>query len=195
MALATPILQSIPAFDSATAQVVQFQVTSGDQVVKNRLTIRLNSTNEVVYQDTIETFEFTHTIPANTLVNGEYYNCYINTYNVNDLISADSNVVQFYCLSTPTLSFTNIVAGETISSGSYNFVVNYSQTQGELLNELFLYLYDTNNNLIQTSDLITSQFTPPLILNYTFAGLEDGQTYYVQAKASTLYNMIVETSK
>ena len=195
MALATPILQSISAFDSTTAKVVQFQVTSGDQVVKNRLTIRLNSTNEIVYQNTVETFEFAHTIPASTLANGEYYNCYINTYNANDAISGNSNVVQFYCLSAPILSFTNIVAGETINSGSYNFILNYSQSQGELLNELFLYLYDSNNNLIQTSNLITSQFVPPLILNYTFTGLEDSQTYYVQARATTLHNMVVETSK
>lgn len=105
MALATPILQSISAFDSTISQVVRFQVTSGDQVVKNRLTIRLNSTNEIVYQNTVETFELENEIPANILTNGGYYNCYINTYNINDDISANSNTVAFYCFKLSNTNF------------------------------------------------------------------------------------------
>jgi hypothetical protein len=193
MALATPILQSISAFDSTISQVVRFQVTSGDQVVKNRLTIRNNETNVIVYQETVEAFEFSHTIPANTLTNGTYYNCYVNTFNANNVMSADSNIIQFYCLSAPTLEFTNIHDGQILDDASYNFVFRYDQAQGELLNELYLYLYDDHNNLLQTSDLITSQFTPPLTLNYTFTGLEDSKIYHIKAKATTLNGSIVET--
>lgn len=193
MALATPILQSISAFDSTISQVVRFQVTSGDQVVKNRLTIRKNSNNQIVYQNTVETFEFIHTIPANTLVNGEYYNCYINTYNVNDSISENSNMVQFYCLTEPTLVFTNITNGQTLDVASYNFKLRYDQSQSELLNELYLYLYDEHNNLLQTSSLITSSFTPPLMLDYTFNALEDNKIYHIQAKATTLNGLKVST--
>ncbi len=193
MALMTPILTSVESFDATVGTKVSFTVTSGDQVVKNRLTIRKNSNNQIVYQNTVETFEFTHTIPANTLVNGEYYNCYINTYNVNDLISENSNVVQFYCLTQPTLVFTNITNGQTLDTASYNFILQYDQSQSELLNELYLYLYDEHNNLLQTSSLITSSFTPPLMLNYTFNALEDNKIYHIQAKATTLNGLKVST--
>ena len=92
MALMTPMLTTIESFDATKGQKVSFVVTSGDQVVKNRITVRNNSTNEIVYQNTIETFELENEIPANVLSNGGYYNCYINTYNINDDISANSKI-------------------------------------------------------------------------------------------------------
>ena len=57
MALMTPILTSVESFDATVGTRVFFTVTSGDQVVKNRITVRDNTTNEIVYQDTVETFE------------------------------------------------------------------------------------------------------------------------------------------
>ncbi len=195
MALVTPIVQSINAFDSNDGQIVTFNVTSGDQVVKNRITVRNNVTNEVVYQNTVETYAFTATIPPYVLTNGEYYNCYINTYNVDNERSANSNVVQFYCLTTPTLEITNIPVSEIIDGAGFTFNVRYMQQQKELLNELYLYLYDDNEDLIQTSNVITSSFTPPLTLQYTFDGFEDSKYYYIQAVATTLNGTKVATDK
>jgi hypothetical protein len=193
MALMTPILTSVESFDATVGTRVFFTVTSGDQVVKNRITVRDNTTNEIVYQDTVETFELENEIPANVLTNGGYYNCYINTYNINDDISANSNTVAFYCLNSATLTFTNIPPDNIIPSAEYKFNVLYQQAQQELLNELYFRLYDENEKLLQSSELITSSFTPPLQLSYSFSGLEDEGNYKIQAVATTINGTIIQT--
>lgn len=193
MALMTPMLTTIESFDATKGQKVSFIVTSGDQVVKNRITVRNNSTNEIIYQNTIETFELENEIPANVLSNDGYYNCYINTYNINDDISANSNTVAFYCLNSATLTFTNIPPDGVISSTEYKFSVLYQQAQHELLNGLYFRLYDESETLLQSSELITSSFTPPLQLSYSFSGLEDNKIYKIQAVATTINGSSVET--
>ena len=193
MALTTPMLTTIESFDATKGQKVSFVVTSGDQVVKNRITVRNNSTNEIVYQNTVETFELENEIPANVLSNGGYYNCYINTYNINDDISANSNTVAFYCLNSATLTFTNIPPDGVIPSTEYKFSVLYQQAQHELLNGLYFRLYDESETLLQSSELITSSFTPPLQLSYSFSGLEDNKIYKIQAVATTINGSSVET--
>ena len=81
MALITPIAQVVSAFDATVAQTITFVVEGGNQVVKNKITIRNNTSNAVVWEDTVESYQLQHTIPANTLTNGVNYNYYINTYN------------------------------------------------------------------------------------------------------------------
>ena len=195
MALMTPMAQSLNAFDATKEQTVTFVVTGGDQVVKNRITVRSNVTNEIVYQNTVESYQLINTIPSGTLQNGRYYNYYINTYNVNDEISPNSNVIQFYCLTNPTLTFTNIPSDNIINGAGYTFNVLYSQQQQELLNELYMYLYDANDNIIQTSDLITTSYTPPVTLQYTFDGFEDSKYYSIQARGTTINGTAIESEK
>ena len=43
MALMTPMLTTIESFDATKGQTVTFVVTSGDQVVKNRITVMKRS--------------------------------------------------------------------------------------------------------------------------------------------------------
>ena len=91
MALIRPILYSISAFDATNSQVFNFNVSGGDQVVKNRLVISKQSDNTVVYNDVQITFAFRHIVPANTLTNGEYYSAYVITYNSDDEQSPPSS--------------------------------------------------------------------------------------------------------
>ena len=68
----TPIASQVNAFDATTNHLFYFTSSGGNQVAKNRITIRNNTTNVVVYQNTVETFLFQQEVPANTLVNGIY---------------------------------------------------------------------------------------------------------------------------
>ena len=183
MALVSPIALSKIAFDATNNEVFYFTSNGGDQVVKNRLTIRLQSDNSIVYQATVETFLFQHTLPSGTLTNGIYYNYFFNTYDASDNMSANSNVVAFYCYTTPTITFTNYPSTNIINSASYEFAVTYDQTQDELLDYLTFYLYDSNSNEISNSGELRSSLTPPLSFTHTFNGFENGDTYKVQIKA------------
>lgn len=195
MALVTPIALPINAFDANENQTFAFTVSGGSQVVKNKLTIRRNSDDVIVYTSTLESYGFNQVVPANTLVNGVYYNFYFNTYDIDGNESADSNVVPFYCFTTPTLIFTNVTTGDTIEAPQYTFNLTYDQLEDELLNELRFYLYDGHGNLLKVSDTIYSSDNPPIDFDYTFSGFTDKETYYIEAIATTLHGFTVESNR
>lgn len=195
MALIRPILYSISAFDATESQIFNFNVSGGDQVVKNRLVISKQSDNTVVYDNTQTTFAFRHIVPANTLVNGEYYSAYIITYNAIDEQSSPSLGIQFYCFSAPSFSFSNIPINRVISNASYNFIVTYNQDESEYLRSYTFNLYNSERVLLATSGIQYISTTPtlPLNINYTFNGLNDKETYYVEANGQTMHGMFVDT--
>lgn len=193
MSLLKPLAEYIPSFDATNNNIFRFTTNGGTQVVKNRLTIRNNTTNTIVYQNTIESYTFQQELPSNTLINGTYYNFYFNTYDVSGNMSEDSNSVQFWCYTTPTLTL-NINNGDIVNSSSYNFSVIYNQQQGELLQELIFKLYNENNVLLSTSNVFYSSQTPPTTFNYSFNGFENNKIYKIQVNGTTVENTQIESS-
>ena len=195
MALIRPILYSVSAFDATDSQIFNFNVSGGDQVVKNRLVISKQSDNTIVYNNVQTTFAFRHVVPANTLVNGEYYSAYIITYNANDEQSSPSLGIQFYCFSSPSFLFSNIPINRVITNASYNFIVTYNQNESEYLRSYTFNLYNSERVLLATSGIqyITSTPTLPLNVNYIFSGLNDRETYYIEANGQTMHGMFVDT--
>ena len=195
MALTTPILYSISAFDATEEQIFNFNVVGGDQVVKNKLTIINQSDSSIAYEDTQTTFAFRHIVPANTLTNGEYYSATIVTYNSNDDESSPSDGIQFYCFSLPQFTFANIPVGGLINNSSYNFEVEYNQTENEMLNTYIYNLYDAQRNLLSTSGelYVGGSAILPLTVGYIFSGMEDNTNYYIQAKGQTIHGIQVDT--
>lgn len=188
MALSKPLLATINAFDSDLSQVIFFNVVGGNQVVANRLVVRDNLTNVVVYDQTQQSFRFEHIISPNSLVNGNYYNAVLTTFDSNGAESQASNSVQFYCFSTPTLTFTNFPVGNIIRNSSYSFDVEYNQAQGELLNIYQYKLYNQQQELLSTSGelFVNSPTPPPTSLSYTFRGFDDNGNYYIECIGTTL---------
>ena len=183
MAMIKPIALSKNAFDSTNDEVFYFNSSGGNQIVKNKITIRNNSDNSIVYTNTEITYSFNQTVPSGTLINGNYYNYYFNTYDINNNESENSNVVSFYCYSTPIVSFTNLTEGETLNSGTIQFNVQYSQNESNLLNYIVLDLYNVSGTLINTSGNLYSTNIPPLVLNHIFSGLENNTSYKIKATA------------
>ena len=157
MALSTPLLYPIPAFDANFDNDITFTVIGGDQVVGNRLSIKVNSTQVEVYNGTVESYVFKHTIPANTLTNGVYYTAQIKTYgDIEDISdptkgSSWSQSVPFYCYSTPVVTWFNRPVGSIIDTSTFTFVFSYSQAENEELYSYIINLYDQSQTLISTS--------------------------------------------
>ena len=193
MAMVKPIALKVSAFDANNAQFFSFISTGGNQVVKNKLTIRNNETNAIVYENTVETFAFGQTVPENTLENGKYYNFYFNTYDVNENVSEDSNAIAFRCYTTPTLQFTNIPNNNVISNASYNFEVTYNQIEGELLDSIIVKIYDSVNNELATSKNLYNTNVPPLKVDYFFDGFENNEIYKIQAFGITIEGTTIES--
>lgn len=193
MALVTPIGIAVPAFDATHDQLFSFTVQGGDQVVGNIFTVIDNTTSEIVYQKTVESYVYNQTLPAYTLSNHGYYAFYFQTININGDISGKSGNITFRTFTTPTLAFTNIPTTDIIESGSYSFICEYNQVEGELLNTLYFYLYDATQTQIKVSDVYTSASSPPIQFTHQFSGLTDDERYYVRAVATTVYGTIVDT--
>lgn len=194
MVLVKPVLNPSNNFDATKQNTFTFSYNGNEQIVKNELTIRDNLRNEVVYTNTQNTFKYENVLPPNVLTNGEYYNAFLIVYDNNGNQSAQSNVIQFYCYSTPVLSFTNLPPNNIVNNPSYVFNIEYTQEQNQSLNAYSVKLYDSNQQLIMDSGELYPQSTEvPLNLTYQLNGLNDNTVYYIQLIGSIIGNLVFNT--
>lgn len=196
MALTAPMLYTIAAFDATQEFTFTFNVIGGDQVTGNILTIRNNSTLEEVYSQQQTSFRFIHTLPANTLTNDTYYQATLNTVNAQGDMSPVSNTIQFYCYTQPTFEFTNMPTGNIVSNASYEFIVQYNQIQGEILNGYTFNLYSSFGVLLSTSgpQYNTSSILP-LTISHLFSGFDDNTEYIVECIGTTAEGTSITTGQ
>lgn len=182
--LTQPIVNPISAFDATRAHNITFTVIGGAQVVANRLVISNNETGAIVYNKTAITMKLEHTIPANTLTNGGYYNAVVYTIDNANNESVASTAVPFYCYSQPVLTIDNIPATETIENGTYTFTGTYIQQEGEILNSYQYTLYDSNKNVLSKTPLI--YYETDSSLSHTFVGMSNDTSYYIELSGETI---------
>ena len=196
MALTTPILYSIPAFDAQNSFVFQFASIGGNQVIANTLTIKNNATLTTVYSATQTTFKFEHTLPANTLTNGTYYQATLTTKDAQGNVSNASVPIQFYCYSQPSFEISNMPTGNIVTNSSYAFTVTYNQAQGEILNAYVFNLYSVSGALISTSNTMYNTDTSlPLNISYLFSGFEDNASYSIEVTGVTVDGTQITTGR
>lgn len=176
------------AFDSSQEHEFMFQAT-GNQVVKNKLTIKNNETNEIVYDEIQVTMQLKHTLPANTLTNGICYNATLIAYDVDDNPSASSNAIIFYCYTTPIWEFSNITEGQILGNSSYIVELSYIQGEGELLNDYQLILYDQSQQEIYDTGILYDVDN----LSNKINALLDNTQYYLRAIGNTVNGMSIDT--
>lgn len=182
--LTQPIINPISAFDSTRVHTISFVVIGGAQVIGNRLVISDNQTGREIYNKIQSTMKLEHSIPANTLTNGGYYNAVVYTIDSANNESEASTAIPFYCYSQPSLTIDNIPATETIENGTYKFTGNYLQQENELLNSYQYTLYDSNRDILSQSPLIYYNTDPTL--SYTFVGMSNDTSYYVELSGETI---------
>lgn len=196
MALTTPILYNVPAFDATKEQTFIFAVVGGSQVNANTLAIKDNTTLTTVYSQTQTTYRFEHTLPANTLTNGTYYQATLTTKDAQGNESSSSNPIQFYCYSEPTFVINNMPTNNVVANSSFAFNVTYNQEQGETLNAYVFNLYGASGVLISTSGtMYNTDSTLPLTLSYLFSGFEDKASYSVEVTGITTNGTQITTGR
>ena len=196
MALTTPILYSVSAFDAQNSFIFQFASIGGSQVVANTLTIKNNATLATVYSATQNTYKFIHTLPANTLTNGTYYQATLTTKDAQGNESSPSAPIQFYCYSQPMFEISNMPSGNVITNSSFAFTVAYNQAQGEILNAYVFNLYSASGALISTSNTMYNTDTSlPLNVSYLFSGFEDNASYSIEVTGVTANGTQITTGR
>ena len=196
MALTTPILYTVSAFDAIQEQVFNFNVLGGNQVVANTLTIKNNATLATVYSATQNTYKFIHTLPANTLTNGTYYQATLTTKDAQGNESIPSAPIQFYCYSQPMFEISNMPSNNVITNSSFAFTVTYNQAQGEILNAYVFNLYSVSGALISTSNtMYNTNASLPLNISYLFSGFEDKASYSIEVTGVTTNGTQITTGR
>ncbi len=196
MALTTPILFTVDAFDATQQHEFKFNVVGGNQVVKNILTIKDNATLATVYSQEQTTYKFVHTLPANTLTNGNYYQATVQTKDAQGNVSVASAPVQFRCYSQPSFVISNMPLENVVTNSSFAFTATYNQSQGEVLNAYVFNLYSVSGALISTSGtMYNSNPSLPLEVSYLFSGFEDNATYSVEVNGVTENGTQITTGK
>lgn len=195
MALTRPTLLQTAAFDATQEHIFQFVVQgTGSQVVANKLTIRDQETNQIVYTEKQETFAYQHTVNADELTNGKYYNAVLSVFDTDNNESAASIPIQFYCYTTPTIAFSNLPVNNVVTNSSFNFEFTYNQVQGERIDRYIVELYDTEGEVIFNSDAqYVTDGTPPYNGSYQIKGLETDTQYGISIRAITINDTEIST--
>lgn len=186
--MAKPIIKKVNPFDASKAFYMEF-IWTGIRAYANRLVVYDNSTNAVIFDDTIQSYALTHKIPANTLRNGQKYNAQIYVTDINSNVSASSDKVLFYTFETPVFEFKNIHDGETIKSSSLTADVKYFSSAGETISFYNYYLYDFTKKLLIESET----FTDPSSISYTYRGLNNDTAFYIRCRAATVNGAQLDT--
>lgn len=180
--MAIPILRRVTPFSATEDFTFTFNISGvSQQIFANKLEIKLSSdTSKVVYSEKIQEFRYQHTVPANTLVNGEQYVAKLQIFNSLGDTLGESDPIFFYCLSPPVLKIPTIVNGE-VGNQTVLFQGSYSQSEGEILQSYQFILYNDNQDIIATSPEIFDSN-----IQYEFSELENRQKYYIELKITTI---------
>lgn len=203
--LTTPSMQiPIRPFDARIEYKFQFEVEGGAQVLKNRLVITNQSTGVKIYDITHDSFGYGHTIPPNTLINGETYLVKVQTGGLSvdavtgvqkEIWSLFSDEEIVYCLSPARITIPKTIIDtdnqNRVNNEEVNFEASYEQDEGEQLQSYRFILYDDTKQQIKIFD---EQFYAGTgSMEQLVAGLKHSELYYIQVKTESVKGLLVDS--
>lgn len=194
MALTTPILNSVTAFDATKPYTFSFNVVGGSKVYANRLTVIRADNSQIIYQETVYTTAYQHVLPGGTLDNGMKYVAWVQTLGSDyQIYSSASANISFTCVLTPGYEFTNIEENQTLNTQSYLFNVKYTSAELEVLSSYQFFLYQNGNVISESSVVYNSTIGAEIEFGYEFQGLENNKSYSIRCTGTTKRGMILDT--
>lgn len=198
-----PIITNISAFDATVGTTIYF-TWKGTQAFQNELVIRDSETLEIVYKYKTDRnmllrhemnllLGSTNTDVTGTLQNGKQYQATITVFDKNGIQSAASDPSTFWCFSNPTLRITNEdVLNGIITTSSLYLSFFYSQSEGEVLNEYYVELFDETRQLVHSSQIYYGSNSEEY-LEYRIEGLLNNHSYYTNIHIKTTHGIELET--
>ena len=183
------IINPIEPFDAAIGTTIKF-TWNGNQIFKVRCQIKINSTGELKYDQTVETMKKEFVVQANSgLVNGEYYIVVITVFDEDGNESDEQNIAtSFYCYTTPKFVL-SVKDGDVIKTSEQEIQLEYTQPENEALNSYCIELYSHQKVLLQTTNIVYDVSDKKTI----FTGLNDATEYYIRATGITIHGMTLDT--
>ena len=188
--MAKPQINRIQPFDANYDYEISITWT-GNRAHANRIIIRDNETNDIVFDDTVSSYDLKHTIPASAhaLTNGKKYIIQAQVYDEENIPSALSDKVLFYTFEKPDFYFNNILENKEITSASFSASVYYFSSDWENISSYNFYLYDATKKVLLESSVLNDDAN----INYTYRGLENNTVYYIRCVGVTVNGMPLDT--
>lgn len=185
--MAKPIIKKITPFDANRDYEIGISWT-GSRAYANRIIIRDNEANNVVFNEIITSFILKHTIPAHTLSNGRQWVIQVQVFDEENIASALSDKVLFYTLAAPEFYFKDLPDNSNITSAALSASIYYHSSDWEDISKCIFYLYDSSKKLLLESSAVTDTN-----INYTYRGLENDTSYYIRCVGTTVNGMSLDT--
>lgn len=186
--MARPQINHIAPFDANKDYEISISWT-GNRAHANRIIVRDNESNRVVFDDLVSTFALKHTIPAYTLTNGKNWVVEAQVYDEENIPSALSEKVLFYTFETPEFYFSNVPESENITNASFAASVHYYSPDWENISSYNFYLYDSTKKILLESNVSNDDIN----INYIYRGLENNTVYYIRCVGVTVHGMPLDT--
>lgn len=186
--MAKPIINKILPIDAKKENVISMSY-NGELPYSNRLIIYDAVTLLSVYDRKQDSYNLTHTIPANTLKNGNKYAVQAQVFDSVGNPSVLSDKAYFWTLATPLFHFSNISNEDVINNASVYAVLTYEQEDWEDIAEFRFYLYDDLKNLLLESETYYTTDN----LTYSYRGLNDDHFYHIRAMGITVNGILLDT--
>ena len=195
--MAETVLYSVTCFDAKLPLVFRFEYY-GNQLRGNKLTIRDNLTNDIVYEKEIVSMKNEHSLSpdGSGLLNGRTYNAQLYALPEGSPdYDGISNQIIFDCYSTPVLAFKGISSGDTIRNASFQANIEYSQAEGILLSSYRLLLFDAGQQLLWQSPTVFPAAPSPYSIREMIYDLDDNKEYYLQCVVETVKGIGAESER
>ena len=187
----TPYIPPIKSFNALQDYIFSFEVpVGGHQVTANEVVIT-NAQGVEEYRHTdLNSYVYTQTIPAKTLLNtggAEAYYIKVRTFDKDGLSSQWSTPVMFYCYPPLQMEF-SVSDGDVFNTSAVTMTLEYFQTLDNWLNYATIEVYNTNGELIESSGELYNQAQIHKVpVSYTFTGLINETDYYVNYYAESIH--------
>lgn len=189
--MAKPYINRIKPFDANK----DYEITIswiGNRAYKNRIIISDYKTNQTIFDETIETFNLKHIIPAEKLTNGRQYIIQAQIFDAENIGSVLSDKIMFYTFATPEFYFRDMTDDQVIIDNStFTASVYYYSEDFEDINKFQFFLYDsTKKELLHSNEFIDNN---EYNMNYTYKGLDNDTVYYIRCIGVTVNGMELDT--
>ena len=197
-----PVIKPITPFDARLGTTIK-AVYSGNMPYYNRVIVQDATTLTVVYDRTIGTRDYSHTLDPSykgsavatgdvgyALINGRRYTATIQFFgaSLSDPFLV-SDKISFLTRSTPQFYFDGVTDGMIIDIASIGLDLVYAQAETEMLVSYQFMIYDNNKKLLQETDIKYDLSD----MTYTFKGLSNLTSYYVRALGMTKNGISLDT--
>lgn len=173
---------------------------NGQRCNGNRLTIIETGRSDDITGLSSTSHKLSKTVCDNLgLVNGNTYHATITMLDYDgNPISNPSDQFLLYCYATPVFKIRDIANNVTIKSTELMVMLDYKSNKMELSSYKFnlrdatgTIVLDSSNELYELPNENTVDYS---VCSYTFKGLENNTSYYIEAKGVTVYGMELQCS-